>query len=460
MRPTFLLPILSALVLAAITQAADQDIRKHGAIGDGSTLDTPAFQGAIDAASAAGGGVVRVPAGKYLVAHVALKSNVTLHLDQGATLLGSTDRKHYPAKASTVLAAEDAEHIAIEGPGAIDGQMTANYGSRWGASEKPEWRTSLVRIEKCRDVTIRDVSLVNSDSWTLHLRRCEHVRIDGITIRDNYKRLNTDGIDPNSCRDMTIRNCRITAGDDAIVLKSTDPYPCENIEISDCVLESATAALKLGTESKGDFRHIRMRNCKIVNSPVGVGFYIKDGAVVQDVVAENIEMQMCGPTFHSVAPLFIDIERRHPDSKIGAVRDVTFAHIRITGGAGLLLQGMPESLLENVALRDITLNVTDPQDYTGRKKPVGGRRTTRDARDTKYAQMPTYAAMAHMKHLTIDGLKVNVAAADLARYPRSALALFAVEGAEIRDVARSLPGSEPAVVEQHDSKDVRVATGK
>jgi hypothetical protein len=439
------------LAIAASAGAADQDVRKHGAKGDGSTLDTAAFQAALDAACAGGGGVVRVPPGKYLIAGVQLKSNVTLQIGSNAVLLGSTDRKHYPGKSRTVLEASDAEHIVIEGAGEINGQATADYGARWGAPQVPEWRTSLVRIERCRDVTVRGVSLLYSDSWTLHLRRCQHVRVDGVTIRANYKRLNSDGIDPNSCQDVKITNCRITTGDDAIVLKSTEPEPCEDIEVSDCVLESATAALKLGTESKGDFRHIRMRNCKIVNSPVGVGVYVKDGAVVEDLLAERIEMQLCGPQHHAVVPLFIDIERRHADSKIGAVRDVTFRQIRITGGAGLLLQGMPESPLENFTLRDIRFEVKDPQDYTGRKKPVGGRRTTRDARDTKYAQAPTYAALAHMKNLTVDGLQVTVAAADFQRFPRSALALFAVEGAEIRGVTRSPDDRDPPVVAQQDS---------
>ncbi len=442
---------------AAVAQGADQDVLKHGARGDGSSLDTHAFQAAIDVVSDSGGGVVHVPPGKYLVAHVELKSNVTLRLGKGATLLGSTDRRDYAGKSGAVLAASDAGHITVEGEGEINGQATADYGERWGAPQKPEWRTGLIRIENCRDVTFRGVTLLYSDSWTLHLRRCERVRIDCITIRDNYRRLNSDGIDPNSCKDVKITNCRITTGDDAIVLKSTEPYPCEDIEVSDCVLESATAGLKIGTESKGAFRRIRFRNCRIVNTPVGVGFFVKDGALVQDVVAENIEMQLCPPTFHAVVPLYIDIEKRNPDSKIGAVRDVTFQDIRISGGAGLLMQGMPESLLENVALRNITFDVKEPQDYAKRKKPIGGRRTAHDARDTKFAQEPTYAAMAHMKNLTIEGLRVRITDADFQRYPRSAIALFGVEVARIRGVTRSPAGGEPPPVVQRDCREIDLA---
>jgi hypothetical protein len=436
--------------------AADQDVRRHGARGDGLTLDTRAFQAAIDAASDGGGGAVRVPPGRYLVAHVELKSNITLRIEKEATLLGSTNRSDYAGKSSTVLAARNVEHFVVEGEGEINGQATADYGARWGVPQKPEWRTGLVRLENCRDLTIRGVTLLYSDSWTLHLRRCEHVRIDGITIRDNYRRLNSDGIDPNSCKDVKITRCRITAGDDAIVLKSTETYPCEDIEVSDCVLESATAGLKVGTESHGDFRRIRFRHCRIVNSPVGIGFFVKDGAVVQDVVAENIDMQLCPPTYHAAVPLFIDIEKRHPDSRIGAVRDVTFQNIRITGGAGVLLQGMPESWLDRVTLRQITFDVRDPQDYAKRKKPVGGTRTTHDERDALFAQMPTYAALAYMKNLTIDGLQVRLSDSDFQRFPRSALSLSSIEKADITDVTRTPAAGGPAVVEQHDCRQIRL----
>jgi len=451
---TLLLSLLFVALHSA--SASDQNVRQHGAAGDGTTLDTAAFQSAIDAASDGGGGTVRVPPGRYLVANVELKSNITLHLDKGATLLGSTEHKDYGGNSSAVLTAHGAEHICVEGEGEINGQTTANYGSRYGAPEAPTWRTHLAVIDQCRDVTFRGVTLLYSDSWTLHLRRCEHVCIEGVTIRDNYKRLNTDGIDPDSCKDMKITNCHISTGDDAIVLKSTGPYPCEDIEVSNCVLESATAALKIGTESKGDFNHIRFHDCQITNSPVGVGLYIKDGAVVRDVVAENIEMQLCPPTFHDTVPLYIDIEKRHADSKIGAVHDVTFQNIHITGGAGLLLQGMPESLLENISLRNITFDVKTPEDYAKRKKPVGGTRTTHDDRDIKFARMPTYAAMANITNLTVDGLHINLSEADFNQFPRSALALSAVHGAQVSGVTRIPAFGNPAVVEQTDCKQVRI----
>ena len=454
--------ILGALALVVTdVDAADQDVRKHGATGDGTTLDSAAFQAAIDAARAGGGGVVRVPPGKYLVAHVELKSNVTLHLDNGATLLGSTNYNHYPRKVhDAVLVANSTEHIGIEGEGEIDGQVTGNLTSREAdLLETRNQRTDLIRISKSRDVTVRGVALRNCDIWTVVFQYCERVRIDGITISNNLKRIETDGIDINSCKDVKITRCRITTGDDAVCLKSFKPLPCEDVEVSDCVLETAEAALKFGTSSETDLRHIRFHDCKIVNSRVGIGFYVKDGSAVSDVVAENIEMDL-SPIHSQAGPLFIDIEKRNPDSLVGSVRDVTFQNIRISGGTSILLQGMPERLLENITLRNITFDVKTPQDYAKRKKPIGGKRTTSDERDTKYARMPTYAALANIKNLTIDGLRVNITEADFKKFPRSALALFAVDGAKISNVTRIPVAGGPPVEEQTDCKQVQNLPGK
>ncbi len=125
-------------------------------------------------------------------------------------------------------------------------------------------------------------------------------------------------------------------------------------------------------------------------------------------------------------------------------------------GTGLLLQGMPESPLENITLRNITFDVMNPQDYAKRKKPIGGKRTTHDDRDTKSARMPTDAALANMKNLTIDGLHINMQESDFKQFPRSALALFAVDGAHISGVSRTSSSDNPAVVEQTGGKQVHI----
>jgi hypothetical protein len=167
-------------------------------------------------------------------------------------------------------------------------------------------------------------------------------------------------------------------------------------------------------------------------------------------------METCPATVRTVTPIFMDIERRNADSKVGRIRDVTFENIEIRSGSGILIQGMPESLIENLTLRNVRFNVTAPDDYAKRSKPVGGRRTTRDERDTLFARLPTYAAIAYVRGLTLEN--VIVAASDEAARgaDRSAVALRQVQGAALTNVGRTpepWPGAQPAVDVQ-DCRDV------
>jgi len=159
------------------------NIRDFGAKGDKLSNDQAAIQAAIDACNKAGGGTVYFPAGDYLSGAIRLLSHVTLQLDNGATLWASTKPEDYAGYGSSrLLVAEDAEYIGIVGDGTIHGQGTADYGSRWGVPEQPPFRTGILRFQRCRNVAIRDVKILYSDSWAVHLKRCETVFIDGVTI--------------------------------------------------------------------------------------------------------------------------------------------------------------------------------------------------------------------------------------------------------------------------------------
>ncbi|MDD4872836.1 MAG: glycoside hydrolase family 28 protein [Kiritimatiellae bacterium] len=432
--------VLLLFFFSLTTMAGDFNIRDFGAKGDKTTNDRDAIQKTIDTCAAAGGGTVRVPQGEYLSGMIRLTSKVNLHLEKGATIYASKNPEDYKGS-SKLIFADGAENISVTGEGTLHGQATGDLGKRWGAPDKADFRTVILLFQNCTNVTLRGFHVLYSDAWTLHLKRCEGVIIEDISIENNYRRLNSDGIDPNSCRNVRIRRCNIKAGDDAIVLKSTEPFPCENIEISDCILESSTAAFKLGTESHGDFRNIVIRDCVIKNSPVGIGFFLKDGAIMENVTAANLKMEICGPTVHDVVPLYIDIERRNPDSKVGRIRNVTFRDIDIQAGSGILIQGMPESPIENLTLSNITLCVEKPDDYVKREKPVGGRRTTKDERDTLFARLPSYAALAYIKGLKIDHVEVRIGEEAFKQYVRSALTMRHVDGGTIRKVTRT-PGAE------------------
>lgn len=419
------------------------NVRDFGAKGDKQSRDTAAIQAAIDACHRAGGGTVYLPAGDYLSGAIRLRSRVTLHLKAGATLWTSTDPGDYEnAKQGHLILAEDAECIGLTGRGTIRGEGASPLGRYFGVPEFPPFRVGILLFERCRNATVRDVTILYSDSWTLHFKRCETVFVDGVTILNDIRHINSDGIDPNSCRDVHISNCHIIAGDDCIVLKATEPYPCENVVVTNCTMETTCTALKLGTESQGDFRDIHFSNCTIRNTSVAIGFYLKDGATMERVTFSGISIENLplDYTKHAVYPIFMDIEKRHPDSRIGVIRDVSFDNLQIKSGAGILMQGMPESLIQNLALRNIIFRVEQSADWGERHKAIGGRRTTSDERDTLYAQKPSYITLAHVDGLTLENIRVLIAEEAFKQYERSAISVYEAADGTIRNVQRTPAG--------------------
>ena len=253
------------------------NIHDFGAAGDAVTPDTRAIQAAIDACHTAGGGLVVVPAGrKYLTGTVALKSGVGLHVEGDATILASDRREDYPDESlPCLIAARGADRVSITGTGVIDGRAKA-----YVTEELPHiyrtalWRPRLIGLVGCTRVAVRDIAIRDAPFWSLHLIGCEDVLIHGITILNDLKMPNADGIDPDHCRRVRITDCYIEAGDDCIVLKNTAAFawcgPCEDIAVSGCTLVSTSAAIKIGTESVDDFRRITVEGCTIRQSHRGV----------------------------------------------------------------------------------------------------------------------------------------------------------------------------------------------
>jgi hypothetical protein len=440
------------------------DARAFGLKNTRDANQTAALQAAIDACHAAGGGTVYVPPGSYLAAGILLKSHVALYLETGAAVYASTRREDYPQGVRALIAARKAEHIAILGGGALHGQGTADLRRRDAPFDPmPEFRPMVIRLDDSSGVTLRDFSILYSDSWACHLNRCQRVVADGLTIRNNFYRTNSDGIDPDSCQDVRISNCHISAGDDCICLKTNSGIPCQDVTVTNCTLESVATAIKLGTASDSSFRNIAISNCTIRNSTVGVGFFVKDGGTIEGVAVSNLAIEtLREPALvvdwlrNMIYPLFIDIEQRTPQSRVGAVRDVLFSNIRIASDNGILMQGMPESIIENVTLRDILFRVTRPFPYGARRKHAGGVSNPKDARRTLYAQHPSYCTLANMRHVTVDNLRVSVDPAVLGAHPRSALALINVRNAAARSVHRDAAENAGPVVEMNHCREAAV----
>jgi polygalacturonase len=395
-----------------------------------------------------------------------LKSRVSLYLDAGATIYANTERREYKDSAWQLINAQKAENISILGPGVLHGQAAGDLGRRPGVANepRPEFRTGVMLLEDCRHVTLRDFTILYSDSWACHLKRCEKVVVDGLTILNNYFRTNSDGIDPDSCRDVRISNCHITAGDDCICLKTDAGLPCEDIVVTNCTTESVATAIKLGTASKGDFRNIAISNCTVRNSTVGVGFFIKDGGAIDGVTISNLAIETLRNPLevnaerlrNCIYPIFLDIEKRRDDSKVGAIRNVIFSNIVVRSDNGILIQGMRESAIENLTLQNIVLRVTRGFDYSQRRKHAGGTSNPKDDRITRLARQPSYCTLAHIRNLMVDNLNVQVDTSVLESFPRSALALLNSEGAMLRSIYRGPGAKGGPVLEFSDTREASV----
>ena len=421
------------------------NVMELGARGDGSGNDGGIVQEAIDRCSGEGGGTVYLPPGKYLSGPVTLRTGVSLRLEGGAVLMASRDPTDYPHR-PVFMSAEGEERITICGRGTIDGQVREDLGRRPGheGERRPAFRTRLVRFDECQDVTVRGVTLRYSDAWTLHLWRCQNVVVDGITVLNNYFRTNTDGINPDSCRDVHISNCHLVCGDDCICIKTHNGHPCENVVVSNCTLESIATAIKIGTESSGDFRNILISNCVVRNSTVGLGIYVKDGGTVAGVTCTNMAVETLTDSRsvnkprlgNATFPVFIDIEKRTSSSPAGAVRDVILRGITINSDNGILVQGMGESKIENLTLGDISFRVTGVFSYEDRRKHAGGRGNPEDDRIEVYARRPSYVTLANVDGLVVDNLRVYLPEKVFEENQRSALHLEKVQNSMLSGIFR------------------------
>jgi len=455
-RKWVILDFAALLSLTASCWGRICSVRDFGAQANKQANDGPAIQAAIDSCAEAGG-IVYVPAGNYFSGQMRLRSNVTLYLEPGATLWVSPESRDY-RQGNRFLYAENEKNITIEGRGTIYGTGQADLmrkrdpASREPRTDKPEqepaFRVGILRFVRCQNVAIKDIIVQYSDSWTFDLEFCQNVFITGVSILNNYYRVNADGIDPVSCKNVHISNCHIVAGDDCIVCKTRQGTACEDVVVTNCTLESVATAIKIGTESSSDFRNILVSNCVIRNSTVGIGIYIKDGATAEQISFSNCtietirDLDAVGDSLkNSIYPIFVDIEKRDKNSRIGKIRDLGFTDIGIVSDNGILIQGMSSSKIENLTLRNITLRVDRVFDYSQRKKHIGGSTAdTEDRRMTIYAQKPSYVTLANVDGLTVDGLRVLIPEEVLAKYRRSALSLHQIDGAVVSDVSRTRLG--------------------
>jgi polygalacturonase len=418
----------ASLALSAVAYAATCDVTKYGATGNGKSLDTAAIQKAIDACSAAGGGTVVFNNGKFLSGTIFLKSNITLRIEPGAVLLGSTNIADFEVKQPGAAAkttsgqvgeelgahhighhliyADNVDNIAIDGGGIIDGQGDTYFDK----DLKPRARPSpYIEIWNSRDIRIQDVTILKTPGWAVHPKNCDRVKIRGISLINNFNAINTDGIDPDSSRNVIISDSDIEAGDDCIVIKTTNrggiTTPSENITVTNCVLLSAASALKLGTESWGDFRHCVFSNCVIRQARTGIALLAKDGGTMEDIRFQNITLQTQPKWGKGVEwPIQFDIEKRTETSKLSHIRDVSLSDITMVTKGRVLIEGMPESLIDTLTLRNVIMRITGYEQIRNAHKNRGGTGGLKDAVD--FGSVPAALIFGNARNIDLSDVHV------------------------------------------------------
>src|SRR5256885_13641044 len=399
------------------------NVKTFGAKADGKTIDTPAINKAIDAAAAAGGGTVFFPAGNYLSVSIHLKSNIALYLDHGATIVAantSNDVKYDPPEPNewdkyqdfghshwhnSLIWGENLTNVSILGPGMIWGKGLVRSGAQSRTQQQndglntaragepktpfgypnprdavePGWGNKSISLKLCRNVIIRDISILHGGHFAILATGVDNFTIDDIKIDTNR-----DGIDVDACKNVRISNCTVNSPfDDAICPKSSFALgyarATENVTITNCQVSgydegtlldgtfkrdyraangtfSPTGRIKFGTESNGGFKNITISNC-VFDYSRGLALEAVDGALLEDITISNITMRDI-----SNSPIFLRLGSRNrgpkESTKVGAMRRVIISDVVVYNADtkyASIISGIPGYMIEDVRLSNIRI---------------------------------------------------------------------------------------------------------
>ena len=391
MKIRILLSIFATMMCLAINASGHFNVRDFGAKGDGTHIDSPAINAAIDAAAKAGGGTVYLPAGIYSSYSIRLKSNISLYLDHGAVFKAAvpTEKEHYDLPEDNWSTYQDFGHshwknsliwgiglhdITIQGFGLIDGTEGITRGQAkmngFPAANK------AIALRECRNVTIRDISMLLCGHFAMLLTGVDNLTIDNVRCDTNR-----DAFDIDCCANVRVSNCYVnTLNDDAIVLKCSYGLgyakATENVTITNCQVsgydpgtlldgtfkktitqapdrDGPTGRIKFGTESNGGFKNITISNCVFDNCR-GIALETVDGAIIEDITVDNIAMR---DIWNS--PIYIRLGNRARGPKelpVSVVRRVKLSNIVVKNADcryASILFGLEGHPIEDVTLSNI-----------------------------------------------------------------------------------------------------------
>ncbi len=445
-------------MIAFHTFGKDFSVLDFGANPDGKTLTTEAIQKSVDECTATGGGTVTVPAGVYLTNTIFLKSNVNLHIQKGATLLGGTNRTAFKG---AVVFADSIQNAAITGLGIIDGQGFKQFYPKSGNRHNNIW------LLKCKNITVQDVTLINSSNWVFRIKECDGIIVQGVRIY-SYTNENNDGIDIDG-KNITISGCIIDCDDDAVCLKSDNPdYLVENISISNCIIASNCNAIKCGTGSRGGFKNISVNNCVIrrpseavhrrwakiiqgVSSDTtvisGIALEVVDGGQMNQVAISNITMAGIQ------TPLFIRLGNRKGS---GSLKNIVISNIIATNESLMAssITGISGSYVENVILKDFIFNCKGTGTEVEASATVPEVEKAYPENRMFGYSLPAYGMyVRHVKGLVLENFRFNLRAPDV----RPAIVLDDCHNIRVNNFSVDNPSNNQPVLRLIQSTNVTIS---
>ncbi len=386
------------LILTSISfslKAKDYNVNDFGAKANGKTINTDIIQKVIDKCNNEGGGTVIFTKGVYLTGTIILKNNVTLHVDEDATIMGSSNPIDYKVidpfvdatgqqRGSCLIGAVDADNIAITGNGIINGRGESYQNYNLSKLTKPasltdkQWnevkinRPFLLRFVRSSHIKLSQIYLQQAAAWACHFYQCNTISVNNVQIY-NHAHKNNDGIDIDSSCDVDINGCFIDTGDDAVCIKATSVLPSMNVRIKNSILKSEWGAFKLGTESMGDFKNITFDSSIIINTRGGgIKILSVDGANIENVNISNINM-------HNVdMPIFVRLGERLRTYRgaykreVGSIKGLNFNNVyskinttikeRVSPGSAIFITGTSNHPIDEVSFNNVNLEITGSGD--------------------------------------------------------------------------------------------------
>jgi polygalacturonase len=454
------------------------DVKNYGAVGDGKTIDSKAINSAIEAASNIGGGTVFIPAGNYLCGSIHLKSDITLYIDQGATIIAATvneengydneeesisvkfqDSGHSHWKNSLIWG-YDIQNVSIIGSGWINGK---NLYKDWVKGSKQN-TNKAISLYRCRNVIIRDVSIIHGGWFAILATGVDNLTVDNLKIDTNR-----DAVDIDCCKNVRVSNLFINSPyDDGICLKSTFALgyarATENVTITNCQLSGydegtlldgtykrsnnpeygyhPTGRIKFGTESNGGFKNITISNC-VFDYCRGLALETVDGGLLEDVTISNITMRdiVNDPIF-----LRLGARMRGPDGvPIGKLRRIKISNIIVYNADPAYtctISGLPGNPIEEIQLNNIRIYYKGGGTKEQAEKDVP-ENANNYPEPGMFGTAPAYGLFVrHAKDIKMDNVEFNFLEPDY----RPGVLFADVDGIDMRDVSVQRLQNSDAIV--------------